>query len=62
MNRKKPPITGGAQYSVDEFFAGTTNSRAIRVSFELDDHGWNKLQQSDAWRHFLEALASLQKV
>lgn len=62
-------VTGGesprtepeATYEVKELFFGKPDPQVVQVAFELDAHGWNRLQQSSVWRHLLEALASLQK-
>lgn len=50
-----------AEYEITEFFFGKPIPQAVQVSFELDAHGWSRLEQSSEWRNLLEVLASLQK-
>lgn len=50
-----------AEYEVTTYFFGKPSPQAVQVSFELDAHGWSRLEQSSEWRNLLEVLASLQK-
>lgn len=59
--KKEHPPESGALYEITELFFGKPTPQAVQVSFELDAHGWSRLEQSDEWRNLLEVLACAQR-
>ena len=47
-------------YEIKKYFFGKPTPQEVQVSFSMDYHGWLKLEKSNEWLNFLEALASFQ--
>nr|DAG69907.1 MAG TPA: hypothetical protein [Caudoviricetes sp.] len=51
----------GSEYTIRKYFFGEPTPQVVAVTFQLAYHDWLKLEKSDEWHCFLEALEDFQR-